>query len=206
MQHIHYFTVYFIHCSVGSTIKALVEISSLLFNAYFLFLIQLFWDQTVIGGPPAAIVDPCWSWRPPALSWIVFCCCHVLFSSRRILLTLGTNRAVHTNLVMRGTERSFVSLGFWLCWIPQFVGCVCVHLLTGLAVQSVSQWSSVRPVQLAKSPGSIACIWPKSPRVSVGSQTWVTHCWHESFTYFFMDSYSCVYKSFEFQWQYCASG
>ncbi len=177
----------------------------------FLFLIQLFWDQTVIGGPPAVpLWTPCWSWRPPALSWIVFFVVAMyFFPADAFFWLLAQIERYILILVMRGTERSFVSLGFWLCWIPlgfsQFVG-VCVHPLTGLAVQSVSQWSSVRPVQLAKSPGSIACIWPKSPRVSVGSQTWVTHCWHESFTYFFMDSYSCVYKSFEFQWQYCASG
>ncbi len=174
-----------------STIKALVEISSLLFNAYFPFF-----DTIILRSnsnwqtPCCAIVDPLLKLKTPCIKLnCVFCCCHVLFSSRRILLTLGTNRAVHTNFSHAWNWKklcfTWILIALNPSWIFTVCGCVCVHLLTGLAVQSVSQWSSVRPVQLAKSPGSIACIWPKSPRVSVGSQTWVTHCWHESFTYYF---------------------
>ncbi len=155
----------------------------------FLFLKQLFWDQTVIGGPlpyhcGPPVEDPCIKLN------CVFCCCHVLFSSRyKFFWLLAQIELYILILVMRGTERSFVSLGFWLCWIPlgfsQFVD-VCVRISLGRSGRPVSftvVFSTPSPI--SKSPGSIACIWPKSPWVSVGSQTWVTHCWHESFTYYF---------------------
>lgn len=135
MQHIHYFTVYFIHCSVGSTIKALVEKSSLFFNAYLPFF------ETIILRSNSnwrtsccTIVDPLL--KTPALSWILIFVFGLLprtfFQQTQILLTAGTNRAVHANFSHAWNRKklcfTWILIVLNPSWIFTVCGCVCAYI------------------------------------------------------------------------------